>query len=117
VRAFQLATEQPADQPLIVLFAAENEPRTLKLMELRLSPLGRVVDRFRECRLLLVPKNSRQASDLARELGEQLDATNDVLMVVLDRENTKQKTIKGNDIFLRDSLSLPRLDRFLQLTP
>jgi len=64
---------------------------------------------------LLVPKNSREASGLARELGEQLDDTNDLLMVVLDRENAKQKTIKGNDIFLRDTLSLPRLERFLQL--
>lgn len=117
LRAFRTATANPANRPLIVLIGGEDDPRTLEIMKYRLQHVGRQTNRWRGYRLLLISKAANEAAELAVELGETLDETSDLMMVVLDQQNIKLKTIDGNDIFLRDKLSLPRLDRFLQVPP
>lgn len=120
LRAFRMVTAKPANRPLIVLFGSADDPRTLETMECRFEKARRGSNLLRGYRLLLLARNSSEASSVAVELGvidlyETLDGASDVMMVVLDRDNTVRKTIKGNDIFMGNVLSLPRLERFLAL--
>ena len=57
-----------------------------------------------------------QSIELAEELNETVGSQdNDLLIVLLDRNNVKQKTITAGEIFQNDQLSVLRLTRFLQI--